>query len=945
MPSYVLPQVLVFQEFEAGVASLEQPLRACIVGPNYELHRYSNSAEKADILVDSHYDPDNEECYAWPGRPAGGEVDPTYTRVFFDDALLEYFHHAIGDGNDVNWVLPGKNRVRCANLIFKTANGYARSADFNSRDVAVGDVARLMSAACGRVVELETKVTGFAADKVAAVVGDATGDAGNAPTSIPDATGIQTAGDLNCVNINAVDGSAYDGIDDGYVSEIYTVEVIGASVGGDGSTAILKVTSASGTDDQAAVNPSAFSAPTAIGTRGLLVTWDNNCSSSGGPGSSSVDPGVDPDDFLLGQIFVFTVSQLWWAPTATSGGVYRGETDTTYVIEATKGGWFASADLPQISVTTTTGVDVSGPTDVPDQHIDVLVGTQGVLVQFDARGVGGLSKGDRYYITVTAEKDGAIRTLIFANNLPDEFRGICAGSGGGSSSSSSLSPLPDLDLRLFIEKDIEVSEDRIGFAPDVNWTQSGTEICIKDGIIAYDSSWTGGGVELPLEVKDGKIYIQYRALLTDDCEVVSELSEASAVSETLGTVDPDNPLAFGVYKALLNSNGVEVKYLALCGTEFSDWENAVDVLVGRDDVYGLVPLTQDKNVLDLFVAHSDAESTPENGRWRICWLNMPAVDIKPIYTELSAGVPILATILDDPDTSGTQYTLVEAAGAEFSTKGVKAGDTVRALYQGDGFGNWTYSSFTIDSVESEESLLLLTGPSVPVSVPSKIEIHRTLSRNELADDLVLNPGLFSNRRAYLVWPDVVGNAGVTFPGYFLCAALSGLRSGVLPHQGLTNVEIVGFDDVTRTTELFSASQLNEMAGAGYWIVTQDPGDGTIFTRHQLSTDNSTLNYKEQSITTNLDSISFAFLYAMKDFIGKGNVTQTMLQLIKAEIFGLLAQFQNNVIVDRLGAQILSGTITELKIHETLRDRIVARVRIDLPEPLNNLELHLIVAAS
>jgi hypothetical protein len=50
-------------------------------------------------------------------------------------------------------------------------------------------------------------------------------------------------------------------------------------------------------------------------------------------------------------------------------------------------------------------------------------------------------------------------------------------------------------------------------------------------------------------------------------------------------------------------------------------------------------------------------------------------------------------------------------------------------------------------------------------------------------------------------------------GYHLCAALAGLRSGVLPHQPLTNLEIVGFSDVPRTTSKFNKPQLDAMAVA------------------------------------------------------------------------------------------------------------------------------------
>jgi hypothetical protein len=279
---------------------------------------------------------------------------------------------------------------------------------------------------------------------------------------------------------------------------------------------------------------------------------------------------------------------------------------------------------------------------------------------------------------------------------------------------------------------------------------------------------------------------------------------------------------------------------------------------------------------------------------------------------------------------------------ELVTKGVRAGDTVRYLYTGDGFGNQTYSEFVIDVVINEETVRLVSGPSVPELTPRKVEFHRTLTKNELATELATYPGQYSSRRAYLVWPDVVGNGGVTFAGYYLCASLAGLRSASLPHQGLTNVSLVGYDDLSRTTEFFSDTQLNTMAASGYWIVTQDPNDGTVFTSHQLSTGNqSDINEREQNITTNLDNISRGFLLRMKSYIGRGNVTPTMINILRGEIIGLIEEYKNTIISNILGPQILNAEILRLSPDTTYADRIRADVSVDLPEPFNNLELHLI----
>lgn len=936
MPNYVLPQVLVFQEFATVPAAALQPLLACIVGEQFSLHRYSDATEKAGILVTSNYDPAHENCYLWPDRPAGGIVDQSYTRVFIDNALLQYFHNAASLASPIYAVGPAKNRIRASAKIFASGNGFVRDVSL-LRDVLPGDSIKILASVCdGDPVVYKSSVVGLVADTLAAIVSPATSDVGNTGVLIASTSHSQIAGKHNDVEILSVNGASYDGLADGNPIEAYTVEVIGASVGGNATTALLKVTSASGNDDQAVVTPAAFGSPTSIGTRGLTATW-----TTGGSSSSGGTP-VPPTDFLIGQKFIIHVTQAFTPPVEASGGVYVGPSDTTYVVTVTTGGKF-SGGAPKITVSTTTGIDLSGPTPVTTSAVFVPAGTQGVLIKFTGTE---LNKGDRYYIPVAATKPGAIRTLVLANTLPPGIRGFCSIVPDTSSSSSSGAD-PLLDVTLYIKKNIEVTENRLGFAPLVNWTQTQGEICIEDNIVSYDSSWEIGGVPQPLPVEDGAVYVQHRDRISDHCSIVGTITDVSAVPLALGTVDPDNPLAFGVFKALSNSGGQPVKYLGVCGAAsglvLNDWLTALNILVGRDDVYGLVPLTQNEAVLQAFQAHCDDQSSPENGRWRICWLNMAAQQPIPVYvTQIGNTNPLLATIVQDPDEPPPAYVDVESGGAEFITKGVKSGDTVRALYTSDGFGNLSYTEFTVDLVINQDTIRLLAGPAAPVNVPSKIEIWRTLSPDALAANLATYPGIFSDRRAYLVWPDVVGDAGQTFPGYFLCAALSGLRSGVLPQQGLTNISVSGFDDLSRTTVLFSATQLNTMAASGYWIVTQDPNDGTVFTRHQLSTGSQAdLNTKEQSITTNLDSISYLFLNRMKPFIGQGNVTPTMINILQGEILAVIAQLSNTITIDRLGPQIITAKILDLAPSPTLLDRIVAHISVTLPFPLNNLELHLI----
>jgi hypothetical protein len=357
-----------------------------------------------------------------------------------------------------------------------------------------------------------------------------------------------------------------------------------------------------------------------------------------------------------------------------------------------------------------------------------------------------------------------------------------------------------------------------------------------------------------------------------------------------------------------------------------------------------VPLTFDQTIQQTCAAHADALSAADVGRWRVVWTSSELVEEKAIVDEDADGDAPLATIKDDPNTSGTQYTLVEyTSDVSLVDSGAKAGDILRAKYTTDGFGSEEFSEFVIDAILSETSLRLVSGPSAAVNTASRAEIHRNLSDDEVATETGANAQVFSNRRVRHVMPDLIEADGGSSEGFFLAAALAGLRSGIVPHQGMTNLAIAGFDSVPRITERFTKAQLDTMANAGVWIVTQEPA-GQIFTRHALTTDVTDLNSREEVIVSNIDSVSYTFLSSLAPFIGVSNISPALLDQIEVELQDVIDSLTNaEVSTPKAGAQLLPETnIVSVTVHPTSEDRVVAIIDIVRPAPLNNLELHLVI---
>jgi hypothetical protein len=953
--AFAKPSVQITQVFTQSASEPAEPLRACIVGPNAILHRYTDSTEKETIYV-GQYDHTAEICYPWPNRSAGGVVDAEYVRVFIDNALLLYFEDlADNNTNGRGTVAPVSgytNRVASSAVNFRS-NGasFPRSALLFDRDAAIGDrvYIRGVEDPLGDCIvhELWTSIAGFVTSTTNDVINAATVDAGNA-TSQPAAADIdQTAGAENCVTA-VVDGSTdYDGLAAGYPCETYTIEVVQSSIAGCGA-ARLRVTSASGTDNVDEVTPAAFGAPTAIGTRGLYVTFDVDtglCSSSASAAEAA------PDDFVIGQTWEVEICQAFEEVCAISGGDYSGAQDDTYVIEVTKGGVWA--DGPEITVTTIKGLDFSGPTPIaapgsPGSPTPaVTIGSQGVTIRFDDCGgpaIAGLCKGDKFYISCLTGANGPVRTLVLRHDLPDGLAGVS-----------------DLDLRLYIQKDIEVTENRLSDPPNVNYTLEATQLCLNPGITAYDPTWTNNGVELALPVHGGaseasKIYIHYREWSDDLVDQVNFASSIADLDDIPGQLDEDNPLKWGVYRALQNSNSARVAYVAVPDNTDSldDYQTAIARVDGRDDMYNFVPLTYSREVINLFQAHVEAESGPERSNWKavVCALQGKTTKLlvgkssaaaQELQPTSSNGELVLAKLVDNPNATGIQYTrlTVPAANSNFITYGVRSGDIVRFLYSIDGFGDETYTEFIVDSVLSENSLLLQAGHASAINVAQKVEIWRNLSRSEVKADLIDQAQGYGNRRVVAIWPDRPATAGNVQAGYFLAAAIAGLASGVLSNQGLTNVEVNGFDNLTSyTTDYFTDAQLTEMSNGGVWIVTEDR-NGTPITRHAVTTDTSDLKVREEMIRRNLDAISYVFVNALRPYIGRANATPVLLERLNYILTSNIGSLSAPVATD-LGPRLISGEIVTLRIHPLAADRIEIVLNLVLPAPLNEVQLYLVV---
>jgi len=380
--AYVVPQVLVFQEFTQVADVIVDPLRAFIAGPHYSLIRHTEAGEKENGNLGA-YTPDSASVtFSWPNLPVGGVVDTSFTRLFIEKARLQYANWAngVGGGAKRNYVTnpgltAGSGFVAFTNPV--TGVVYPRDSVL-LRDVKVGDVVNVKGDTAAD--DVTAKVIGFANDKTTAVTGAATADTSNsgALTAAQNSVTVTSTGDTTIGTL----GTAYSGLASGDLSETYTVTV---TQGGSATQTRLSVVSSSGRDDVSGAVPAAFASATTIGTRGFTVVFNT--------GGSNV--------FTVGDKWTFTVNQTYGVLVGTSSGVYTGPTDTTYNIEVTKGGASGTA---QVTVSTTTGIDASGPHTITTST-PISIGSYGI--QFaGTTAPDGYAKGEKFHVVATAAADG-----------------------------------------------------------------------------------------------------------------------------------------------------------------------------------------------------------------------------------------------------------------------------------------------------------------------------------------------------------------------------------------------------------------------------------------------------------------------------------------------------------------------------------------------------------
>lgn len=467
----------------------------------------------------------------------------------------------------------------------------------------------------------------------------------------------------------------------------------------------------------------------------------------------------------------------------------------------------------------------------------------------------------------------------------------------------------------------------------------------------------------PTNVGPLATYLAYNALRKDVSPAGTDFNllrfgTTTDLEAALAPLDTQNPLGLGMYFALLNAPGVEVTGLGVDETSDTEPEGSLASYVRAfeylesKDVYGIAPLTHANAVGQVGQVHVDELSKPENGLERIVILNPSRPTRKADTLVASAATANVA---------GPPTNVVNTGIADLQAKLAALGKPGPTYVEADG----VFLKF-----EDDENLYLIesvSGPNATVN-DGPLSASNTLfkdgggsplfttaivdrpvsvfilggslgSRTDEADAYAAIARGYLDRRVICTAPDTakasIDGLETQLAGYYLAAALAGKMSAVSPSQPLTNETLAGFTGVIGSQDRYSEMQLKILSGGGLWVFYQEADGQPVKTRHQLTTDMTSIEKRETSITRALDFTAKFIRAGLKNFIGRFNITQNVQDAISIVIDGLAA------FLIRQGV-LKSFEVNAIRQSASAPDTLEIDVTVGVLYPLNYIKITLVI---
>lgn len=463
------------------------------------------------------------------------------------------------------------------------------------------------------------------------------------------------------------------------------------------------------------------------------------------------------------------------------------------------------------------------------------------------------------------------------------------------------------------------------------------------------------------------IYVAYKAIRQDVTALaenpgVLQVSSTSQVSSLLDPISVDNPLALGLYFALLNAPGTSVTGLGVdtisadapYGTTEA-FARAAELLEAVE-VYAIAPLSSDPDVGQIWLSHVLAMSEPESKGERIVLFNgkkpTSALDVLVASgtggqstgnaNEFDTGILNLSALLQAAD--------IDPTGAIDADEGLYldiAGDALKYSIASISGGIVTLrTSFTVgdndDDFYTEDAIattIIEETFAIKVRGAPLVNSDDTPDKPTIAATYQGMGQAYGNRRFWHTMPDkagaTIGGIEQRIEGFYLNCGAVGLIGAQPPQQSATNFPMTGYTRVIGSSDYFTERQLNVIAAGGNYIYVQDVAGGPVISRMALTTDLTSIETRTDSITKVVDFTAKFLRIGLKNFIGRFNITSAFIDSLSHVLQGMLGFLTEAGIL--IGAQV-----AQILQDEDAPDTVLIQVELDVPYPCNYIRLTLVI---
>lgn len=608
--------------------------------------------------------------------------------------------------------------------------------------------------------------------------------------------------------------------------------------------------------------------------------------------------------------------------TVTKTGTYALPEDTTLILTVTS----IKAGVYGYTITDTEGLmtAVSGVTDASGKLTSVALGTSGVSITttLTAVTVGAYIAIPCTAATVSSTKFNGIRLTNVAAPVDITADTECTIAGAYKTFSGELT----------------------------GWTQT-----VIDGTHANDNpelkldgtpALMLDGKAYPFTNNFGQIYPSFRVMIQpQDTEDKYTITSIADIQKYFGTVAVENDLAYACYCALEGSAGRQLYALRVTDSTPAAYTAALNKVETDASTYNFCVLSQDREIIKAATDYVTKRSEPDFKRWCRVLVGVDTPGAYIVAAKDEAGVALKADIglIVNSKTEAT-HVLQLATDMHLDLLDLKFNGGKTQLFPGDQVENaLTGQKWTIVEVKNATTVTLKGGPATNTkALPIRIwKADTAINAGEYV--AALAEGL-NMRRCSLVWSDKaikdIDGKLTVMPNKYLAATVAGIGSAVVPQAPITHTEITTIDSAVRMYTKYTQKDLDNIAKDGVLIITQDAKNLPCYIRHQLTTETDKgVMYYEESCTRNLDNISYAVTDILEKYIGRANVTPSALRAIKVDMISVLNSFMDDSPSDLIGPSLISWDKLSVKQDTVFKDRVIVKVDLYLPLPLNNIKVY------